>query len=105
MSKNTRSKIGRRQFVSSTAAGIVGAGAVLGAQSTSSSTASSSSRVQGANNRVRVALIGAGRQGIGVMRNHMRLDDVDVVAVCDVYKPNLDRALGFAVEGEANSAT
>ena len=32
MSKNTRSKIGRRQFVSTTTAGIVGAGAALGAR-------------------------------------------------------------------------
>jgi predicted dehydrogenase len=110
MSKNTRSKIGRRQFVSTTTAGIVGAGAALGAaqqsgasttsSSSSVSSASSASRVQGANERVRVALIGAGRQGIGVMRNHQRLNDVDVVAVCDVYKPNLDKASAAAPKAE-----
>jgi predicted dehydrogenase len=102
MSKNTRSKIGRRQFVSTTTAGIVGAGAALGAAQSGASTSSaaSSSRVQGANDRVRVALIGAGRQGIGVMRNHQRLTDVDVVAVCDVYKPNLDRASTAAPKAE-----
>jgi predicted dehydrogenase len=105
MSRNTRSKIGRRQFVSTTTAGIVGAGAALGAaqsgaSSTSSSTASSNSRIQGANERVRVALIGAGRQGLGVMRNHMRLPEVDLVAVCDVYKPNLDKASTAAPKAE-----
>ena len=26
------------------------------------------------------------------MRGHMRLDDVDIVAVCDVYGPNLAKA-------------
>jgi predicted dehydrogenase len=106
MSRNTRSKIGRRQFVSTTAAGIVGAGAALGASTqgtqsgTTTTSSTASSRVQGANDRVRVALIGAGRQGIGVMRNHQRLTDVDVVAVCDVYKPNLDRASTAAPKAE-----
>jgi predicted dehydrogenase len=107
MSNKTRSRIGRRQFVSTTTAGIVGAGAALGAAAqsgatttSSSSSASSASRVQGANDRVRVALIGAGRQGIGVMRNHQRLNDVEVVAVCDVYKPNLDKASTAAPKAE-----
>jgi predicted dehydrogenase len=74
----------RRTFLSAGATGVVGAAATL--------SASSSTRVQGANDRVGVGLIGAGRQGLGVMRGHMRLDDVDLVAVCDVYAPNLAKA-------------
>src|SRR5690348_9277519 len=101
MSRDTRSKIGRRQFVSTTTAGIVGAGAALGTTTrASASTAESAGRIQGANDRVRVALIGAGRQGTGVMRNHQRLTDVDIVAVCDVFKPNLDKALAFVPKAE-----
>ena len=42
MSKNTRSKIGRRQFVSTTTAGIVGAGAALGASQQSGAATTSS---------------------------------------------------------------
>jgi predicted dehydrogenase len=57
---------------------------------------SASARVQGANDRVGVALIGAGRQGLGVMRGHQRLEDVDIVAVCDVYEPNLAKAVAAA---------
>jgi predicted dehydrogenase len=74
----------RRNFLTASTTGVLGAAATL--------SASSSARIQGANNRVGVGLIGAGRQGLGVMRGHMRLDDVDIVAVCDVYGPNLAKA-------------
>jgi predicted dehydrogenase len=84
------SKIGRRQFVSATA-GVVGAGVALRGTPASASTASGSS-IQGANDRVRIALIGAGRQGVFDMRDHMRLENVEIAAVCDVYAPNLAKA-------------
>lgn len=72
--------IERRNFIKT---GIA-AGAVL---------ASASSTVLGANDRIRVALIGAGRQGRGDMRTFARNPDVQIVGVCDVYAPHIDQAI------------
>jgi predicted dehydrogenase len=52
--------------------------------------------VLGANDRVRIGVIGTGRQGLGVMRSHMALPEVEIAAVCDVYAPNLDKAASAA---------
>ena len=77
------SRLSRRTFLSSTAAGVAAA--------TTLRPSSASARVQGANGRVRVAVIGTGRQGISDMRNHLALADVEIAAVCDVYGTNLAR--------------
>lgn len=95
------SKIDRRQFVSTTTAGLVSAGVAgvtLGATpaSAAASSAESAARVQGANDRVRIAVIGTGRQGLSVMRGHQKLEDVEIAAVCDVYAPNLEKAAADA---------
>ncbi len=76
------SRLSRRAFLSSTAAGVTAAAAA-----TSTTT---SARVQGANDRVRIGVIGTGRQGQTVMRGHIALPDVEIVSVCDVYVPNLE---------------
>ena len=73
--------LSRRSFLSSTAASVAAAAALK--------PASASARVQGANDRVRVGVIGTGRQGQTVMRGHLALPDVEIVALCDVYEPNL----------------
>ena len=73
------SRLSRRTFLSSTAAGVAAATALR--------PSSASARIQGANSRVRVAVIGTGRQGLSDMRGHMALDDVEIAAVCDVYGP------------------
>ena len=78
------SRLTRRTFLSSTAAGVAAA--------TSLRPSSASAQVRGANDRVRVAVIGTGRQGISDMRNHLALPDVEIAAVCDVYGTNLARA-------------
>ena len=47
------------------------------------------SSVFGANapgNRVQVACIGVGNQGIGILRRFMKNEDVQIVAVCDVNR-------------------
>jgi predicted dehydrogenase len=68
----------RRQFVKTTslAAGM---------------TALSASRVLGANDRLRLGLIGCGRQGRGVAATILGQGGVDYVAACDVFAPNLER--------------
>jgi len=51
--------------------------------------------VLGANDRVRLGVIGTGRQGRDNMENFMR-HGVEVAAVCDVYEPNLQEGLKAA---------
>jgi hypothetical protein len=47
--------------------------------------------VKGANDRIRVSFIGVGRQGQGDMGSAMAQPDVEVVSVCDIYQPNLEK--------------
>ncbi|MGD1155218.1 MAG: Gfo/Idh/MocA family oxidoreductase [Terriglobia bacterium] len=55
----------------------------------------STGNVQGANDRVRLGVIGAGRQGVDNMQNFIQ-HGVEVAAVCDVFQPNLDKGLAAA---------
>lgn len=55
-------------------------------------TASSYSRILGANEKVRLGVIGCGSRGLGDMENFQKLGSVDVAAVCDVYAVQIDRA-------------
>ena len=55
-------------------------------------TALSYSRILGANERVQLGVIGCGGRGVGNMNNFLKLGTVDVPAVCDVYRPNIERA-------------
>jgi predicted dehydrogenase len=76
-------KISRRAFVSASAASIV-------------ATTASANRVIGANNRLRVGIIGCGGLAQGAhIPSLMRMkeaDNVEIVAVCDVYQKRLDQA-------------
>ncbi|MGE0126985.1 MAG: Gfo/Idh/MocA family protein [Blastocatellales bacterium] len=72
--------IERRGFIKQ---GIATAGAI----------AASSANILGANDRVRVGVIGPGRQGRGVMKTFMKNPDVQIVAVCDVYQPQIEFAI------------
>ena len=83
----------RRRFLAAGAAGVVAANAVLRAQP-------ASARVLGANDRVRVGVIGTGRQGVYDLEAHMALDDVDIVAICDVYGANLAKAAAVAPQAQ-----
>ncbi len=53
----------------------------------------------GANDRVRVALLGSGQRGQYVMSLFQQFPLTEVVAVCDVYEPRRDRALKAAGSG------
>jgi predicted dehydrogenase len=50
-----------------------------------------------ASDKVRVGVIGPGNQGRGDTKNFAKQPDVEIVAVCDVYEPNL--ALGVEAAG------
>lgn len=73
----------RRDFVKQ-------AGAVVAA------TALSQSRVLGANDRVNTAFIGMGKMGRSNLSIAMRQENLQVAAVCDIYKRNLDWSLEAA---------
>ena len=55
-------------------------------------TAASYGRIQGANNRIRFGAIGTGDRGQYLLSNVARLEDTEVVALCDVYQPHSERA-------------
>ena len=55
-------------------------------------TASSYTRILGANEKVNLGLIGAGVRGRGVMKSFLKTGGVNVTAVCDVYAEMIDRA-------------
>jgi len=80
---NKDNRISRRGFVSATAASVI-------------ATAASANRVLGANNRLRVGLIGCGGLAQGAhIPSLLRMkdtDNVEIVAVCDVYQKRLDQA-------------
>jgi predicted dehydrogenase len=60
-------------------------------------------RVRGANDRVRVAFIGMGRMGTESMRTAVNLPGVEVPFVCDVYQPNLEKAVAMSGHGPDNT--
>jgi predicted dehydrogenase len=59
-------------------------------------TAASAARVLGANDRIRVGIIGCGGRALHVARHMRKAGGVDYVAVCDVYGTHTDRAREFA---------
>src|SRR5262245_14040888 len=76
-------RIERRDFIKRGVA-TVGAAAAAGAN------------ILGANDRVRVGVIGPGRQGRGVMKTFMKNQDAQIVALCDVFQPQIDAAINEA---------
>jgi len=74
----------RRGFIRSAAA--VPAGAAL------TSSAASAARVAGANDRIRIALIGCGGMGRGDLRDFLRAGKVECVALCDVDLSQIAKA-------------
>jgi len=83
--------LGRREFVRWSAAGVIAGRVAL-----PSVGIRRDERIRGANERVRVALIGAGRQGVSNLENAIKQPDTEVVAVCDVFEPNLAKGLAAA---------
>ncbi len=59
---------------------------------TTASTALASSRVWGANERVRLGFIGLGNRGDQVLDAFLKQPDAEVTAICDLYQPYLDFA-------------
>ncbi len=77
----------RREFIKTAAAATAG-------------TALSYSRILGAQERVRLGLIGCGARGVEDMNNFIALG-TEVVALCDVYGAQIDRAKKTAANAKA----
>ena len=78
----------RRAFLGSMIGGVTGAAVVAPATA-------STGRVLGANDRIRIGLIGSGSRGKEILRAALRCHDVEAVAVADVYTRRLDEAKGI----------
>jgi predicted dehydrogenase len=76
----------RREFLRSST--TTAAGAALGLNLIGSPAMRS---VQGANEKIRVGFVGVGNRGTQLLHGFMAQDDVDIVALCDVYEPYLSR--------------
>ncbi len=59
------------------------------------------SRVLGANNRVRIGIIGSGSRGQDDIHTAIKLPDVEFVAIADVYARHRDEAKAIAPNAEA----
>jgi predicted dehydrogenase len=78
----------RREFI----------GATAGATLLSATSLNASARVQGANDRVRIGLIGSGNRGRQVAGFFLKHPDAQYLAAADVFKPNLDNAVKLLTE-------
>ena len=59
-------------------------------------TAASYKRIQGANDRLSLGIIGTGNRGGQIWEQAIAMDDAQPVAACDVYEPHLEKALSMA---------
>ena len=84
-------KVDRRSFL---------AGAAGTVATTSLFTADSYARILGANDRIQMALIGAGGRGSGVANSFLKVSNqVEFIHIADVYEPRQNAALKFARPG------
>lgn len=90
----TTEKKTRRDFISTTTRGA--AGLTL--------TAANWNNVLGANDKLRLGVIGTGNRGSDVMSWFRKEETVDVAALCDCYDKNLNNALKMT-EGKAKTFT
>jgi predicted dehydrogenase len=66
-------------------------------------TAASYSRILGANEKVRIAVIGTGSRGSGQVRGISSRPDAEVIGVCDVYRRKAEAARRFAPDAAVSS--
>ncbi|HEY2013142.1 MAG TPA: Gfo/Idh/MocA family oxidoreductase, partial [Bryobacteraceae bacterium] len=64
-------------------------------------TAASYQRIQGANDRIGVGFIGFGLIGKQHVADFKKFNDVDIVGMCDVYKPRVEEGLAYIGNGTA----
>ncbi len=83
----------RRTFLKAAAMSAAGAGLPASAMSYR--------RILGANDRIRLGIIGMGRRGMRLLDQSMKEPDTEIAALSDVYAPNLERAQSAAPQAAA----
>jgi predicted dehydrogenase len=76
----------RRQFIAKSSA--LAAGVSIGLNAF---TSEKTSRIFGANDKIRVGFVGVGNRGSQLLSRFMENDDVEIAALCDVYEPYTTR--------------
>jgi len=82
-----KKKISRRSFIGTSATGLVGISPGLSAKSYG--------RIIGSNDRINIAFLGTGARGHGhrrMVQGSMKDRNLDVLAVCDIWKQNREKA-------------
>jgi predicted dehydrogenase len=95
----------RREFLKESL-GAVGAAATVGAigsRRTLAKGAGSSGNINGANDRIRVALIGCGGQGRGDLMKMLQIKNIECVGLCDVDDDQSSRALKMVKDQTTSS--
>ena len=87
----------RRKFLRQTTQGALGTGAVL--------TAGQWKKVLGANDRIRLGIIGTGNRGQDVMASFMKQTDVEVAALSDAYDKYMNEAMEKVVKAGTTPKT
>src|SRR5215207_524314 len=72
---------------------------LLGTAAAAFTTSLFTGRVKGANDRVAVGMIGLGAMGSGNLGYALKVPELQVAALCDVYAPHLERAQDVARKG------
>lgn len=85
--------IKRREFIKGGALGTIALGAAVNARP-------ASAQIAGANDRIRLGVIGTGRQGRSNLQQFLKYPEVEAVALCDVYAPNLEKTAALAPRAE-----
>ncbi len=89
---STTREISRRRFGQATVAATTAAGL----------TAVQAQNIAGANDRVRVGMIGVGNRGGQLLEAFLGQSDVEIPAICDIYEPYLQRT-SARLEGRAET--
>lgn len=83
----------RRKFIADSARGAAVAGLTL--------TAAQWNNVLGANERVRLGVIGTGTRGNDVMAQFLQQPDLEIIALCDAYEKYVNETNGEKLGGKA----
>jgi predicted dehydrogenase len=85
-------KKGRREFLKDSMVAGAASLSLLEPKRVNAQSAASADRVSGANDRIRVVLIGCGGQGRGNLRQMLKIKNVECVGLCDVDDEQSARA-------------
>ena len=89
---DARSEITRRNFLKKTAF-ISGSTAVIGSLPWIKAIAENPASASSSLDKVNIGIIGVGTRGKKLLLHFLEMENVNVVAFCDVYQPNYDRAV------------